>query len=132
MHNLKLASLFIIPVLLPAVLFAVLNYLDPATVGPGGILAVFVMIYFLCFSLLYVLLRYGLKLFSVLGKKLGFRLDKQLESINKRRAYLYASVLSLIPIILLAMVSFSQLSIWDCLLVAAFAGISILYIQKTS
>lgn len=131
MKHIKNFSLIILPLFLAAGLFIAFNLFDPLTIGIGGIMIVFSLIYFLCLSLLYALLRDGSRIWNnILAKKTSIIVSNK-KQISPQRAYLIASVLALVPIILLAVGSYSQLGVWDLILVLFFLAVSVLYIQKT-
>ncbi len=123
-------SLLLLPLLVAGVLFALLSMTDPATVGPGGLLGVFVLIYGLFLSLLFVILHFGIGLMSQIVAKRNNQSAQQAFSIGARKAYYIASVISFAPVIFLAMQSFAQLRWTDIALVAIFMIIAIFYIIK--
>lgn len=133
MRHIKNILILISPLIFATSFFVALNMLDPSAAGPGGVLLVFILIYFLCLSSLYVILRYGLSLLYFVSKRINEKnVSSNYRPINRKKAYLYASVLSLVPIILLALGSFSQINAWDLVLVMVFIVITSLYIQKSS
>lgn len=132
MNRLYFASLLVVPVMLAAMLLVVLNVFDPLTVGVTGVLVVFMLIYFVFFSLLYVLLRSKVRPFSCILSRFKSNPYPHRKAMNRQRAYLVSSVLALVPIIMLAVGSFSSFGVWDILLIVVFIVVAVLYIQKTT
>lgn len=132
MNRLYFALLLSAPVILTAMLLVVLNIFDPLSIGVTGVLIVFMLIYFVFFSLLYALLRSEMHPLKYVLSRIKLSPHPYRKTISRQRAYLVSSVLALVPIILLAVGSFSSLGIWDILLVVVFLVIAVLYIQKTT
>lgn len=108
-------------------------YTDPAAVGSGGILGVFLLLYLLSFSLLFVVLR----LFQIIFIKKVDENTTESERTNgfwkvSRRPYYIASVVAFAPVGLLAMGSFVQLRVWDISLVCIFVITAVFYVIKRS
>ena len=122
-------ALSLLPLVVAVILYFTFQWTDPATVGPGGVLLVFVLIYLECLSILFVLLRFGVSLTAriVRGRSLA-----QIPSrpIGTRRAYYIASVIAFAPVVLLAMHSFSQIQWVDVALVAVLMVVATFYVVK--
>lgn len=128
-HSLN-GLLFAAPVVVALLLYIVFQSTDPATVGPGGLLGVFILIYLSCLSVLFILLRFGL--YSI-GKVLSLRQGAPTHSLplmEIRKAYYVASVLAFIPVTFIAMHAYSQLRLTDIVLVAILMTIITFYILK--
>ena len=124
------AILFLTPILAIGLLYTIFQSVDPVAVGPGGILAVFILIYVACLSSLFILLKIGLiwseKLF---GSKKNRKLS--LLSVNgSRKVYYAASILAFIPVTFLAMNAYSRLNFIDIALVFVLTVVAIFYIIK--
>ena len=118
------------PFLFAGVLFTVLSSTDPVVIGPGGVLAVFTLVYLFCLSIVFVLLHFGVSWVSRFVLKQRDVAHVQAFSIGVRKAYYIASVLAFAPVILLAMQSFAQLRWTDVLLVVVFMLVAVFYIIK--
>ena len=125
-------SLIFSPFALTLLLFVVLQSTSPDTVGPVGVLAVFVLIYLLALSLFFVVMHFGIAWFSRKIIARNDNLSRGELKIGVRKAYYVASVLAFAPVALLAMRSFGQLEPGDIVLVLALVGISVFYIVKRS
>lgn len=122
-------ALSLLPLAIAVVLYLTFQWTDPATVGPGGVLLVFVLIYLECLSILFVLLRFGVSLTTRIlrGRSLA---QGSSRSIGTRRAYYIASVIAFAPVVLLAMHSFSQIQWVDVALVAVLMVVATFYVVK--
>ncbi len=109
--------------LLAAVLLlALLQVTSPASIHPIGILFVFLLLYVLAL---------GVLTFFIIGIQwilVGFKIRR--EALSSRRAYFYASVLALAPVILMCMQSLGQVGVYETALVVAFESIACFYIAK--
>lgn len=124
------ALLFLSPLLVIGLLYVIFQSTDPASIGPGGVLIVFVLIYLGCLSILFILLRFGL---YWVGRLLALRKSRKapaLPGMEIRKAYYVASVLAFVPVIFLAMHAYSQLQFTDVALVAVLMSIVTFYIIK--
>lgn len=115
----------VIAMLLLAVL---LQTTTPASIGPLGILFVFILLYVSALGVLTFLL-YALS--GVTAKMAGtFVTRRPMEPFSLRRSYYYASVLALTPVLLVGMQSVGQVGVYDVLLVLMFEVIACIYIAK--
>jgi Na+/proline symporter len=108
-------------------LSALLHTTTPSTIHPVGILLAFVLIYVLALGALTFLL------FAVWRIILPtIRRTKTVPSneVALRRAYLYASVLALAPVMIIAMKSIGQSSTYEVVLVVLFEVVACFYISK--
>lgn len=123
-------ALFIFPFLVAGLLLAIFQYTDPAAVGPGSVLGVFILIYLGCLSVLFILLRFGLYWFRKLLALRNGSSGYVSSGIGTRKAYYIASVLAFLPVTFLAMHAYSQLRLIDVVLVVAFMAIATFYVIK--
>jgi hypothetical protein len=116
------------PILIAVILYMVFASTDPLSLGPGGVLGVFALIYLECLAVTFVILRFGMYWLSLL-----LRVRKgpvRPVMMAEKRAYYVASVLAFAPVILLAMHAYAQLRVPDVLLVVVFMSIVTFYILK--
>lgn len=121
---------YLIPLTAAALLLLTLNLTNPLTGGPAAILLVFILIYVLCTSLLFILLHIGVGMASKIWAKRSVNVREW--KIGVRRAYYVASVVAFGPVLILAMQSVGQLQVQDVLLVVALLGLAIFYVVKRS
>jgi hypothetical protein len=111
------------------ILLFILGYTTtPSTIGPLGILIVFILIYIVILCILSFLL-FGSSLFlqkilNLLGRK------KPFSRLSLLRSYYFSSVIALAPVMLLAIQSVGDLSFYDVLLATFFVLISCVYVAK--
>lgn len=100
----------------------------PATIGPLGVLFVFILIYVSVLGVLTFLL-FGAS--EIVIRLLSLLIPKgHAESLSLRRAYYYSSVISLAPVLFIGMQSVGEVSLYDVLLVVLFVVIACVYIAK--
>jgi len=121
---------YMIPLTAAVLLLLTLNFMNPLTGGPTVILLVFILIYVLCTSLLFILLHIGVGMASKIWARRSVNVREW--RIGVRRAYYIASVVAFGPVLVLAMQSVGQLQIQDVLLVIALLGLAIFYVVKRS
>lgn len=102
-------------------LAVVLHMTNPLYTGPLSILAVFVLIYLLILSTLCVVLRL---LAAVI------RLVKPQYQFPLRRGYYALSVVSLAPVLLIALNTLGQLDILECTLILLLVGLGCFYVLR--
>ncbi len=112
------------------ILLGVLNYADPVSAGPGGILLVFVIIYLIIASALFTVLHWGVRFASRQIVKRNKRVTARSYHIGVRKAYYIASAVAFAPVLLLALNSVRQLNLTDVLLVVVLIGLAIFYLVK--
>lgn len=131
MGNLLQTIRYIVPIVAFGLLLYIWNTTNPATVGPVGILFVFILLYVFWVSLLFIILHVLTVLLdheavrSITGNKSG-------KLLKNHQSYYVASILAFIPVLLLAMQSVNQLTPRDILLVVLFVALAIFYITKRS
>ena len=115
----------VIAVLLLTVL---LQTTTPASIGPLGILLVFILLYVSALGML-TFLTFALS--KIIAKIAGtFVTRRPIEPLSFNRAYYYSSVLALAPVLLVGMQSVGKVDIYDILLVFMFEMIACIYIAK--
>jgi len=105
-----------------------LNITTPTTIGPFGILTVFILGYT---SLLGVVAYffYGLsRIIATLGS--AFTVKKPLVALSFRRSYYYSTVFSLAPIMIIGLQSVGSIGVYEIALVVLFTVIGSVYITK--
>ena len=122
--------IYAIPFIAAALLFLLLNATNPISGGPAVILLIFMLLYILIASLLFILLHAGVGMVSKLWAKRAVNIREW--KIGVRRAYYVASVLAFGPVLLLAMQSVGQLQLRDVVLVIVLLGLAIFYVVKRS
>ena len=107
-----------------------LNSVDPVKAGPAGILFVFILIYAIVASLLFVILHQGVRFVSDYIVSHNKRVTVRAYNVGVRKAYYIASIVAFGPVMLLALNSVRQLQPTDVLLVGLFIALAIFYISK--
>lgn len=106
-------------------LSALMQSTTPSSIHPLGILFVFFLIYLLALGVLTFFI-YGIRL--ILKKARGSKVTSS--QMLLRRSYIYASVLSLAPVMLIGISSIGRMGIYEFLLIAAFEVIACFYVAK--
>lgn len=99
----------------------------PMSVGPLGILAFFVCLYIATASCCYLVL---IAARHVVIRVVRHNIYRGLASVTPLKLYYYASIIGLIPVILLGMQSIGGVTAWDILLLVLFLGLGCFYIHK--
>jgi hypothetical protein len=112
------------------ILAIILQTTTPATIGPLGLLFVFILLYVAALSALTFFI-FGLSLVAArVAASLTVR--KPLQALNLRQAYYYGSVVGLVPVMLLGMQSVGAVGIYEAILILVFAALGCVYIAKRS
>jgi hypothetical protein len=112
------------------VLLAVLlQTTTPATIGPLGILLVFILLYVSALGVLTFLVFGCSRIVSKLASMTVAR-KTTLRPLSLGRSYYYSSVLALAPVLFVGMQSVGEVSIYDVALVVLFVVIACIYIAK--
>lgn len=106
-------------------LSALMQSTTPSSIHPLGILFVFFLIYLLALGVLTFFI-YGIRL--IFKKARGSKVIPS--QILLRRSYIYASVLSLAPVMLIGISSIGRMGVYEFLLIAAFEVIACFYVAK--
>lgn len=111
-------------------LFIILNITTPATAGAFGILAVFLLGYIatvvvVTFALLFIE--------KIIRKLAGEMKTARVQThLTLKRAYYYASVIALAPVIFVSLQSVGGVGIYEVILVLFFVALGCVYITKRS
>jgi hypothetical protein len=117
-------SSFVATFLLVVLLYAT----KPATIGPLGILIVFILMYVSVLGVLTFLL-YGTS--KIIHKvSASFTVKKPLPQLSLNKSYYFSSVVALAPVMFVAMQSVGEVGIYEVLLVVLFVVIACVYIAK--
>lgn len=126
-----LAKLLIIAGLASAgLLLLLLNITTPASAGALGILGVFLLSYIIVTSLMTFCVWFLEKLFRKLLS--GLSITHRASSFTLKKAYYYASVIALAPVIILSLQSVGGAGIYEVLLVLFLVVLGCVYIAKRS
>lgn len=109
-------------------LFVVLSTSTPSQAGPIGVLFVFILIYIMLVACIMLALYGG----SIARERFSkvLRTRKPMLRLSMSHSYYYASVLALVPVMLLAMQSVGQIDWRQFVLVAIFATVACVYVKK--
>ncbi len=121
-------SFIIAAVIITLILGIILQQVSPTQAGPVGILLFFGLLYVL-FLIICTFIVYGL---SYVLARIGARavLRRPLQQLRFTQAYYFASVLALLPVILLGANSVGGVSVFDAILVAVFGILGCIYVAK--
>lgn len=111
-------------------LIVLLQTTTPATIGPLGILLIFVLMYMSVLCVLTFLLFAATGVVAKVSSSMT--LKRPFQQLSLRRSYYFASVIALAPVILVGMQSVGEVSFYDVLLIVVFIVISCVYISKRS
>lgn len=123
-------SIYLTPLVSISLLFYLWNTTNPGTVGPLGILFVFILLYLFWASTFFIVLHLGFYLFKKSSLFRIFMNRRENKPFNWRMSYYVASIIAFMPVLLLAMQSVNQLTIRDILLVVLFTGLAIFYVTR--
>lgn len=114
-----------------AVLLSVLlQTTTPSTIGPLGILIVFILMYVSALGVLTFLLYWVSKIIARNSRSIT--VTRPIEAISLGKAYYYSTVIALAPVMLVGMQSVGTVGVNDVLLVTVFVVIASVYISKRS
>lgn len=125
-----LRALIAVTVTCCCVLTLVLFTTNPGTIGPAGMLGVFVLGYLSLLGVVTFLLYYGERLVVMVVRALGLRPSRTRLTLS--RAYLYASVLAALPMMAIGLYSTGGIAWYEFLLLMLFGLIGVVYITKRS
>jgi hypothetical protein len=121
---------YIAPIIFLGILLYTWQTTHPASVGPAGILGVFLLLYLFFTSLFFTIVHITLYLIHqspLLNKYINM---KKRKNLKKHVAYYTASILAFAPVLILAMQSVNQLSWRDVGLVIIFVCLAIFYVVR--
>lgn len=130
MHSALRTLSYLVPLFALVALLVIMTSTDPISIGPGGILAVFVLVYVFWAGLFFTALHLGIGIASRFIIKYRKTVTVRSVQIGVRKAYYIASALAFVPVLFLAMNSLGQLQFRDVALVLAFTSLIIFYIVK--
>ena len=109
-------------------LLLVVNLTVPGDVGAIGILAVFLLTYVVMLTLItFSLWMFG-RLFNTLGHELRFL--KRTYSLSLKRAYYYATVIAIAPVILLSLQSVGGAGFYEVVLTVLLTTLGCIYVSR--
>lgn len=105
----------------------IVHAVTPMGVGPLGILTFFLCLYIAAASICYLVM--------VAARRMVMRLvrhdmHRRLAAVTPLKLYYYASIVGLMPVILLGMQSIGGVTAWDILLLTLFLGLGCFYVHK--
>lgn len=118
----------IVGIVATLLLIFLINTTTPSTVGPLGVLAVFLCIYAVFVSLLTILMWQGGYLLQKASKP--FTVRRPFRPLGLRQSYYFASIIGLVPVMLIGMQSVGKVGFYEFLLVTLFAVIGCIYVAK--
>lgn len=111
-------------------LMFIVNMTTPSTIGPLGILVVFVLMYLVFLGAISFALYFLNPLIKRFARFAHIGASARSASWSMKRSYYYSSVVSLAPVMVVGMQSVSDISIYDLALVVLFVLLSCVYITK--
>lgn len=105
-----------------------LQMTTPAEVGPLGIFILFILVYMSVLGVLTYLLFWGSYLWAKTLSVMGLR--RPLQPLSLRRAYYFASVLALAPIMLVGLQSVGEVGFYEVFLIVAFVAVGCVYMAR--
>lgn len=109
-------------------LVILLQTTTPSTIGPLGILIVFILMYVSVLGVLTFLLFWGSRSLARLSRSMVTR--RPVQPLSLGRAYYFSSVLALAPVMFVGMQSVGQVSVSDVFLIVLFTTMTCVYIAK--
>lgn len=105
-----------------------LNLTSPGSIGPFGILIVFVFIYLSSLGVVTFLIFWFSKIISFISKIFVFR--KPIQPISFKHSYYYASVISSAPVMVVGLESVGAVGGGELLLVILFVIVGCVYVSR--
>jgi hypothetical protein len=109
-------------------LVVLLQTTTPATIGPLGVLFVFILMYVSVLCSLTFLLFASSKLIARVSSSITVK--RPLQRLSLMRSYYFSSVISLAPVMLIGMQSVGEVTFYEVMLILLFVIISCVYIAK--
>jgi len=109
-------------------LVVLLNSTAPTSVGPLGILAVFILGYMSSLGVMTYFLYMLSRLVAHLSS--AFTVKRPMQAMQFRHAYYYSTVIAAAPIMLIGLQSVGATSVYEFILVLIFVVIGCVYITK--
>ena len=123
LKRLELLTIYVLPAIWLVILMVVFNATSPLKSGPLSVLLVFVLIYLLVSSTLYMVV------FSIMGI---LKLLSLARPMPKRLVYYLVSVIALGPVFILALNTLGQLDPKDVILVLVLLSLGCFYVVRRS
>jgi hypothetical protein len=115
-------------VLAMVLLTMLLQTTTPASIGPVGILLVFILLYVSVLGVLTFLVFIASRAVTRSASVVALR--RPIVPLTLRRAYYYSSVIALAPVLFVGMQSVGKVGVYDVFLVGLFVVIACIYIAK--
>ena len=109
-------------------LLLVLNLTTPSTAGAGGILIVFLLGYITATTVIAFGVWAAIRLWSRVEMEMKWAHTKK--AITLRRAYYYASVIALAPVIIVSLQSVGGVGLYELILIGLFVVLGCVYVAK--
>lgn len=106
-----------------------LSVSNPTTAGPIGVLAIFVLTYITVLGSISFVLYGTSRVIAKIFKTMTIT-RKPIQALSFRKAYYYASVVALGPVMLLGMQSVSGIGVYEFFLVCFFVIVGCLYVSR--
>lgn len=111
---------YFVPLFFLGLIIVYLNVTNPLSVGPIGILGIFVLLYLVTVSVAYLFL------------KVLFRLNiKLFRGVNLKKSYLLASIISFIPVLAVGLNTLGQLGVMEIALISILSLLASFYVFKS-
>lgn len=116
-----LSILFII------VLFFLIIQYSPTSIGPTGLLFIFLLIYLILSVAISELIYYSSRAVSYYSSRLSKR---SRNIITFRQSYYYGSIISMAPVILIALSSIGSIGLYEVILTIVFVVLGCFFVSK--
>jgi len=124
-----LSRVVVISVVMAIVALAIILHMtQPSSVGPLGILMVFILMYVSVLGVLTFLLYAISRIISKMSA--SFTVKKPVRPLSMSRSYYFSSVVALAPVMLIGIQSVGKVEVYDVLLIVLFVVIACVYILK--
>lgn len=121
-------SLVIIGIIAGLLLGIIVQQSSPTSAGPIGILAFFGSLYVLCLAVATFAIYGGSRAVARLGKVMSLR--RPILPLSFLKSYYFATVVALLPVILLGVQSVGGVGLYDIVLLSLFGLLSCFYVAK--
>jgi len=109
-------------------LLLIINIASPSSIGPFGILIVFILIYLSSLGVVTFLIFWVSRIATVLSKIFVFK--KPIVPMSFRHSYYFGSMISAAPVILVGLGSVGAVGGYELLLVIIFLFVGCFYVSK--
>ena len=104
-------------------LISLMNAFSPDQFVPIGALTIFLLIYVVCFALSFVV-------YSLFAGLFGMLITKRLVTSDSYRVYFYLAIISMAPVVMLAIQSIRDITIAEISLIMLFCILICFYISR--